>query len=132
MDIERMKKLLESEIEAGNKVKAVREVIKTYNTRKQDMYDDTSEILKPSMDFQKEMKKKTDEKQDEIINQLKKNQEKIVEAIEFNPAEAITWKGEKLPALDYHYDEDEGEGEGEGEEVKPSTIGFSERDEEKN
>ena len=77
------------------------------------------------------MKKKTDEKQDEIINQLKKNQEKIVEAIEFNPAEAITWKGEKLPALDYHYDEDEGEGEGEGEgedegegegeEIKPST-----------
>ena len=139
MDIERIKKLLESGIEAGNKVKAVREVIKTYDTRKQDMYDNTSEILKPSLDIQKEMKKTTDEKQDEIINQLKKNQEKIVEAIEFNPAEAITWKGEKLPALDYHYDEDEDEGEGEGEdegegegedegegegedeEVKPST-----------
>ena len=76
MDFERMKRLLSSGIEAGNKVKAVREVIKTYNTRKQDMYDDTSEILKPSFDLQKEMKKKTDEKQDEIIEQLKKNQEK--------------------------------------------------------
>ena len=52
-----MKKLLESGIEAGNKVKAVREVIKTYDTRKQDMYDNTSEIFKPSLDIQKEMKK---------------------------------------------------------------------------
>jgi len=36
MDMERMKKLLKSGIESGNKVKAVREVIKTYNTQKQD------------------------------------------------------------------------------------------------
>ena len=78
MDIERIKKLLSSGIEAGKKVKAVREVIKTYNTRKQDMYDDTSEILKPSLDFQKEMGKQTDKKQDEIIKQLKENQEKLV------------------------------------------------------
>ena len=118
-----MKRLLSSGIEAGNKVKAVREVIKTYNTRKQDMYDDTSEILKPSFDLQKEMKKKTDEKQDEIIEQLKKNQEKIVEAIEFDPTKAITWKGEKLPALDWDKDEgeDKDEDEDEDEEVKPST-----------
>ena len=34
MDIERMKRLPSGEIEAGNKVKAVREVIKTYNTQK--------------------------------------------------------------------------------------------------
>ena len=81
-DIERMKKLLESGIEAGNNVKAVREVIKTYNTRKQDMYDNTSEIFKPSFDLQKEMKKKTDEKQDEIIEQLKKNQKAITSGLE--------------------------------------------------
>ena len=149
MDIERMKKLLESGIEAGNKVKAVREVIKTYDTRKQDMYDNTSEILKPSIDVQKSVKKTIDEKQDKIIEELKKNQEKIVEAIEFNPNKAIAWKGEKLPALDwydkYKYEdaegedaegedaegededgedaegEDEDEDEGEVEEVKPST-----------
>ena len=130
MDIERMKKLLESGIEAGNKVKAVREVIKTYDTRKQDMYDNTSEILKPSIDVQKSVKKTIDEKQDKIIEELKQNQEKIVEAIEFDPKKAITWEGKQLPALDwdkgdeyeYEYgDEDEGEDEGEGEEVKPST-----------
>ena len=52
-----MKKLLRSGIEAGNKVKAVREVIKTDKTQKQDMYDTTSEILKPSIDAQKEVKR---------------------------------------------------------------------------
>ena len=57
MDIERMKKLLTSGIEAGNKVKAVREVVKTYKTQKQDMYDDTKEILKPSIDAQESVKK---------------------------------------------------------------------------
>ena len=57
MDIKRMKKLLSSGIEAGNKVKAVREVIKTYKTQQQDMYDDTEEILKPSIEVQKKVKK---------------------------------------------------------------------------
>ena len=76
MDIERMKKLLSSGIEAGNKVKAVREVIKTYKTQKQDMYDDTKEILKPSIEVQKKVKETIDEKQDEVIKQLKDDQTK--------------------------------------------------------
>ena len=58
MDIARMKKLLSSGIEAGNKLKAVREVIKSYKTQKQDMYDDTAEILKPSIEAQGKVKKK--------------------------------------------------------------------------
>ena len=62
-----MKKLLSSGIEAGNKVKAVREVVKTYKTQKQDMYDDTAEILKPSIDIQKSVKESIDEKQDKLI-----------------------------------------------------------------
>ena len=93
-----MKKLLTSGIEAGNKVKAVREVVKTYKTQKQDIYDDTAEILKPSLDVQKEVKKTIDEKQNNLIEQLKKKQEKIVEAIEFDPTKAITFEGKKLPA----------------------------------
>ena len=81
MDIERIKKLLTSGIEAGNKVKEVREVIKTYNTKKQDMYDDTAEILKPSIEVQKEVKKTIDEKQDKIIEQLKENQKALEDGI---------------------------------------------------
>jgi len=72
MDIERMKKLLKSGIEAGNMVKEVREVVRTYNTQKQDMYDDTAEILKPSIDAQKSVKKSIDKKQDEVIKELQK------------------------------------------------------------
>ena len=135
MDIERMKKLITSGIEAGNRVKAVREVVKTYKTQKQDMYDDTTEIFKPTIDVQKSIKESVDKKQDELIKELKKNQEKIVQAIEFDPTKAITFEGKKLPALEWkHYedeDEDEdkgGDDEGEGgddeggdEEVKPST-----------
>ena len=74
MDIERMKKLLRSGIEAGNKVKAAREVIKTYKTQKQDVYDDTAEILKPTIDAQKSIKESVDKKQDEVIDQLRSSQ----------------------------------------------------------
>ena len=77
MDIERMKRLLSSGIEAENKVKAARKVIKTYTKRKQDMYDDTSEILKPSIDVQKKVKKTIDEKQNKLIEKLQENKETI-------------------------------------------------------
>ena len=95
-----MKNLLTSGIEAGNKVKAVREVVKTYKTQKQDMYDDTAEILKPSIEVQKKVKKTIDEKQnklieklqenketvdrkqDEVINQLKENQNELIKSVD--------------------------------------------------
>ena len=47
MDIKRMEKLLASEIEAGKKVKEVREVIKTYDKQKQDMSIESSKLFKP-------------------------------------------------------------------------------------
>ena len=60
-----------------NRVKAVREVIKTHKTQKQDMYDDTAELLKPSIDAQKSIKESVDEKQDKVIKQLQTNQKDI-------------------------------------------------------
>ena len=110
MDIERMKKLLTSGIEAGNKVKAVCEVVKTYKTQKQDMYDDTAEILKPSIEVQKKVKKTIDEKQnklieklqenketvdrkqDEVINQLKENQVELIKSVDVL-SEVMSQKG---------------------------------------
>ena len=141
MDIERMKKLLTSGIEAGNKVKAVREVVKTYKTQKQDIYDDTAEVFKPSIDVQKEVldvqkgvKETIDEKQSKIIEELKNNQEKLVKAIEYKPTNAITYDpersttsdGKMLPYLKRVYyesgDDESGDDEGgDDEEVKPST-----------
>ena len=99
MDIERMKKLLNSGIEAENNVNAVREVIKTYNTQKQDMYDDTAEILKPSIDAQKSVKESIDEKQDKVIEQLQENQKALTEGIDNileSNLRAITFQ-EELP-----------------------------------
>ena len=115
MDIERMKKLLTSGIEAGNKVKEVCEVIKTCNTQKQDMCDDTAEILKPSIDVQKEVKKTIDEKQDKIIEQLQENQKALTDGIgnivEANQR-AIMFEEELPKAI-----------EGPGEpEIKPLTL----------
>ena len=72
-----MKKLLSSGIEAGNKVKEVREVIKSYKTQKQDMYDDTAEILKPSIEIKKKVKETIDEKQNKLIKKLQENKETI-------------------------------------------------------
>ena len=77
-----MKKLLTSGIEAGNKVKAVREVVKTYKTQKQDMYDETAEILKPSIDAQMSVKESIDKKQDKVIKQLQENQKVLTEGID--------------------------------------------------
>ena len=68
-----MKKLLTSKIKAGNEVKAVREDVKNYKTQKQDEYDDTAEILKPSIEVQKKDKKTIDVKQDELIKEIQEN-----------------------------------------------------------
>ena len=91
-----MEKLLASEIEAGNKVKEVREVIKTYKTQKQDMYDETAEILKPSIKVQKELKNTIDEKQNKLIEKLQENketvdkkQDEVIEQLRENQVELI-------------------------------------------
>ena len=75
MDIERIKKLLNSKIEVGKKVNEVREVVKNYNKEKQDMYDYTEKLFKPSIKAQKDIKKSIDDKQDELINQIQINDE---------------------------------------------------------
>ena len=81
MDIEQIQKLINNKIEAGNKIKTVREVIKTYKTQKQDMYDDTAEILKPSIDAQKLVKESIDKNQDKLIEQLQENQKALTDGI---------------------------------------------------
>ena len=77
MDIKQIQKLINEKIEAGNKVKKVREAIKEYKTQKQDMYDDTAEILKPSIKVQEEVKKTIDEKQNKLIEKLQENKETV-------------------------------------------------------
>ena len=68
MDIERHKKLITSEIEAGDATGQVRNIIQIEKISKQDKYDITAERLKPTIDVQKSI----DDKQDKMIEQLKK------------------------------------------------------------
>ena len=72
MDIERQKRLLVSGIEAGQKTRAVRNTIKNEKISKQDAYRKTAEILKPSIDIQKETKEAIDKQQNELTKQLQK------------------------------------------------------------
>ena len=47
MDIERIKKLTESKVKAGNITKRVRTVLKDYEHSKQDVQEELSETFKP-------------------------------------------------------------------------------------
>lgn len=82
MNIEKTKKLLRSQIDAGQETRKVRDVIKTHKVSKQDAYDITSKVFKPTMDIQQEVKKTIDEKQNELIEQLQKNQKAITSGLE--------------------------------------------------
>lgn len=79
IDIEKTNKLISSQIEAGSRLKlrTVRNVLKTDRIMEQDAYDATAELLKPPIDFQKEVKKSINEKQDKLVEQLQKKQKAI-------------------------------------------------------
>ena len=82
MDIEQFKKLSASKIEAGRKTIAVRNELKQYKEAKQDAYEGVSESLQPLLDVQKNYKESIDKKQDELIEQLQKNQKAITSGLE--------------------------------------------------
>ena len=82
MDITQFQKLSNSKIEAGRKIRAVRNELKQYKEAKQDAYEGVSETFKPTIDVQKSVQKSIDEKQDELIEQLQKNQRAITSGLE--------------------------------------------------
>ena len=57
MDLERIKKLSDSKVKAGNITKQVRNAIKEYKGAKQDIHEGLSETFKPIVDVQKETKR---------------------------------------------------------------------------
>ena len=82
MDIEQLKKLSTSKIEAGRKTRVVRKELKKYKEAKQDAYEGITESLKPIIDVEKSVKQSIDKKQDELIEQLQKNQKAITSGLE--------------------------------------------------
>ena len=67
------KKLIMSQIDAGQTTRLVRDVIKSDKILKQDAHDRTAELLKPTIDVQKAVKKSIDDNQNKMIEQLQKN-----------------------------------------------------------
>ena len=84
MDISQFQKLSNSKIEAERKIRAVRNELKQYNEAKQDAYEGVSETFKPIIDVQKSIQKRNDEKQDELIDQLQRNQQALTQVIDAN------------------------------------------------
>ena len=75
-----------------------------------------------------EQKEKRDEKRDKLIEQLKDNRERIVQAIEYDPQKALTFEGKSLPEVHWDpcrkyafIDTDEEEEEYESSEEEPGT-----------
>ena len=106
MDIERIKRLSESKIKADYSVKKVRNTLKEYRIGRQDVQEDLSEVYKPIVKAQEDVKKTIDEKQDAVIKQLQKNQKAISSGLEdlalvnTLPVESHSKEPTKLP-LDY-------------------------------
>ena len=82
MDIKQFKKLSNSKIEAGRKTRAVRNELKQYKEANQDAYEGVSESLQPLLDVEKSVKESIDKKQDELIEQLQKNQKAITSGLD--------------------------------------------------
>ena len=82
MDIERIKKLSDAKINAGNATKRVRFALKEYEHGTQDVQEQLSEVYKPIVKAQEAVKKTIDEKQDNMLEQLKKNQKALSSGLE--------------------------------------------------
>ena len=82
MDIERIKKISEAKINAGKQVRDVRKTLKEFKDRTQDVQEELSEVYKPIVKAQEDVKQTIDEKQDKMLEQLQNNQKAITSGLE--------------------------------------------------
>ena len=82
MDIERIKKISDAKIKAGNATKRVRFALKEYEHGTQDVQEQLSEVYKPIVKSQEAVKQSIDEKQDKMLEQLKVNQQALTSGLE--------------------------------------------------
>ena len=82
MDIERIKNISEAKIKAGNVANKVRQTLKEYKHGRQDVQEELSEVYKPIVKAQEDVKQKIDEKQDKMLEQLQKNQKALTSRLE--------------------------------------------------
>ena len=82
MDIERIKKISEAKINAGKQVRNVRNTLKEFKHGLQDVQEELSEVYKPIVKAQEDVKQKIDKKQDKMLEQLQKNQKALTSGLE--------------------------------------------------
>ena len=82
MDIERIKKISEAKINAGKQVRNVRNTLKEFKHGLQDVQEELSEVYKPIVKAQEDVKQKIDEKKDKMLEQLQKNQKALTSGLE--------------------------------------------------
>ena len=77
-----MKKISEAKIKAGKQVSNVRNTLKELKHGRQDIQEELSEMYKPIVKAQEDVKQKIDEKQDKMLEQLQKNQKALRTGLE--------------------------------------------------
>ena len=77
-----MKKISEAKIKAGKQVSNVRNTLKELKHGRQDIQEELSEMYKPIVKAQEDVKQKIDEKQDKMLEQLQKNQKALTSGFE--------------------------------------------------
>ena len=115
MDIEEAKKFAKNKIETDAITKQVRDIIKITKWQKQDAREGFKETFQPLIESQDSIKKSIDDKQNETIAQLKKNQLAFTQGLNENRM-AIT---EGLENLLYQ------EAEGEEQSIKIDKSYFN-------
>ena len=123
-----MMKISQAKINAGKQVRNVRKTLKQIEHGRQDIQEELSEVYKPIVTAQEDVKQTIDEKQDKLIKQLQENQNNLIQAIEYDPTEALTYDGSKLPELDWDSDEGD-EGDWDSDEGDEGNLDSDEGDE---
>ena len=106
MDIGRFKKTFDAKIKAGKMINQIQDEIQQYKHSKQDIQFGLTESFKPIIKAQEETKKTIDEKQDQLIEQLHKNQKaltsnlKDIAMLQYTYEKPEKKKQQKLP-VDY-------------------------------
>ena len=99
-----MKKISEAKIKAGKQVSNVRNTLKELEYGRQDVQEELSEVYKPIVKAQEDVKQKIDEKQDKMLEQLQKNQKALTSGLEdllmFQKLPDVQPQTTKLP-IDY-------------------------------
>ena len=76
-----MMKISEAKIKAGKQVSNVRNTLKELKHGRQDIQEELSEVYKPIVKAQEDVKQKIDEKQDKMLEQLQKNQKALTSGL---------------------------------------------------